>query len=118
MAASSEWSKAAFLACIRQLSIEGPTHAHLVKIVDAWTGPGDSLSFVYYPPWDTEVFGLKRTRGTYESWGYLESDGETEISAEGFGRGVAVSDLGEPLRGDPETLWRDSAGVRWWGDSI
>ena len=114
---SRSWAEDALLACLARLVDGGPTHAELVRIVDAWVGPGDEFSVVYVPPWGDSEIGLRRSRQSETAMIYsVESDVDLITPAE-FGQNVADFDLGVPFGADLNSLWADSRGTRWYGDS-
>lgn len=114
------WAQRALKACLQSLEDSGElssTHSYLVEIEDAWCGPGDQISIVYTPPWGTEAVGLRRSIDTPALYTYADYFGpDHPFSAESFGYSVATWDLGEPLGTLASGMWRDSAGVKWWGD--
>jgi hypothetical protein len=116
------WAQRALKSCLQTIEDSGElsaTHSYLVKIEDAWCGPGDQISIVYTPPWGAEAVGLRRTIDTSALGTYADYFGpEYPFSAESFGESVATWDLGEPLGTYADGMWHDSAGVRWWGDNV
>lgn len=111
-----DWAETALLSCLKHLQVNQVTEAALVRVLDAWVGPGESFSLVYVPPWGEEPIGLRRDRNTLALGSYPDYEFETSFSAESFGRSVAIWDIGEPVALNPGRNWRDSAGVYWWGD--
>ena len=110
------WSAQALLSCLLRLNDGGDIERELVEVLDAWEGPGDAFSVVYRPPWDKRSVGIYRNRLTDHAYVYPLSGPPESINAEEFGDHVARWDIGEPLGYDIAGLWRDSAGIHWWGD--
>lgn len=90
----------------------------MVRIVDAWVGPGAQISVVYFPPWSDRAVGLRREQSSGDLTTYPDFDGKIPMDAELFGASVADWDIGEPLGLNPQSMWRDSSGLLWWGDLV
>ncbi len=110
------WGEEALLACLLRLQSGGLTEGVLVEVVDAWAGPGDTISVVYRPPWTPDVVGLRRSRASGNVYYSISGRELPDFTPVDFGESVADWDLGEPMGIRRESLWRDSAGIRWWGD--
>jgi hypothetical protein len=111
-----EWSQTALLACLETIGTAGPTETDSVRVLNAWTGPGDSFSVVYVPPWSERTVGIRRNRASEDVSYFPEYEQGIEFDAADYGRAVAMWDIDEPFGVEDPSLWRDSAGIRWWGD--
>jgi len=110
------WATEALLACLRTVQHGSYDYMRLVEIRDAWAGPGEIINIVYSPPWSEEFVGIRRDR--YGSGALVFDIDAAGLTGSEFGESVARYDLAEPFPNAPESTWRDSAGLRWWGDGF
>jgi hypothetical protein len=113
--ASTLWARRALAACLDEIENGWLTSTKEVRVKFAWAGPGDRISVIYQPPFLDRIVGCSRVRGS-DAVLTSEDDVDGEPTAEGFGRGVADFDIGEPLGSLSDRASTSDSRVFWWGD--
>ena len=110
------WAESALLACFEVLSHSTADVVDAISILDGWTEGDETIKVVYRPPWGPDhIVGLVRKRYSPTLLEFLYDD-QLDLSAQDFGRHVALRDIAEPLGTYIRLLDYDNDGVGWWGD--